>query len=100
MSQETNPSKDALRRAADLLGGQSGVAAACGYGDRRHVWPWFNSDRKVPGDKCAQIERAVRGEVSVEQLRPDLVWLRVPDTDWPHPLGRPCIDVGVSTEAA
>lgn len=99
MLQDTNPPKDALRRAADLLGGQSGVATACGYSDRRHVWPWFNSDRRVPGDKCALIERAAKGAVTVEELRPDLAWLRVKDPAWPHPKGRPCIDVGMTETA-
>jgi DNA-binding transcriptional regulator YdaS (Cro superfamily) len=93
MDNDTTPPPDALRRAADLLGGQSAVAAACGYNDRRHVWPWFSASRPIPGDKCAHIERATKGAVLVEELRPDLRWVRVADGSWPVQAGRPCLDV-------
>lgn len=69
--------KAALERAADVLGGQAALAAICGYPDRRHVWPWFNTDRRVPPEKCPLIERATkeRGEVvTCEELRSDVEW--------------------------
>ena len=88
------PDKTALQRAAELLGGQVGIATACGYDDRRHVWPWFNTSRQVPPEHCAAIERACEGKVRCEELRPDLDWLRVPDKAWPwHRKGRPVLDV-------
>lgn len=77
MSTIDSPEKVALRRAAELLGGQAAIAAACGFNDRRHVWPWFNTDRRVPAEHCPAIERATRekGEaVLCEQLRPDVQW--------------------------
>lgn len=88
------PEKQALNRAAELLGGQVGVATACDYDDRRHVWPWFNTERPVPPDKCACLERATGGQVLCEQLRPDLAWTRVKDRAWIwHPKGRPVLEV-------
>lgn len=56
---------------------------------------WMSSDkpRKVPRERCPSIERATDGRVTVEQMRPDVAWVRVPDAAWPHPAGRPCIDV-------
>lgn len=76
--------KQALRRAAETLGGQAALASACEFNDRRHVWPWFNSDRRVPAEKCPLIERATRQVaaarndpsliVTCEQLRSDIAW--------------------------
>lgn len=82
MSTSESPEKAALRRAAELLGGQAAVALACGFPDRRHVWPWFNTDRRVPAEHCPAIERATAGAVRCEELRPDVQWgvLREPVT--------------------
>lgn len=66
--------KAALIRAAELLGGQAAVAAACGFNDRRHVWPWFNTSRRVPAEHCPAIEKATNGAVRCEELRPDVAW--------------------------
>ncbi len=69
--------KAALRRAADVLGGQAGLASAIGFNDRRHVWPWFNTDRRIPAEHCPAIERATRERgqvVTCEELRPDVQW--------------------------
>ena len=84
-TQQTEIDKSALLRAAQVLGGQVGVARACGYDDRRHVWPWFNEPtRRIPADKCPDIEAATRaaaqerGDPSLvvlcEELRPDVKW--------------------------
>lgn len=56
---------------------------------------WLTGVRAVPPDRCPAIERATDGRVTVEELRPDLAgrWYRVPDPDWPHPKGRPLLDV-------
>ena len=53
------------------------MAAACGFKDRRSVWPWFNTDRDVPAEHCPAIERATAASGSVvrcEELRPDVAW--------------------------
>lgn len=74
MSTNLPAEKAALNRAAELLGGQAAVASACGFTDRRHVWPWFNTDRRVPAEHCPAIERATGGAVRCEELRPDVPW--------------------------
>lgn len=72
-----SPEKAALAKAAQVLGGQAALAVACGFPDRRHVWPWFNTDRKVPAERCPSIEAATREKgtpVLCEELRPDVNW--------------------------
>jgi DNA-binding transcriptional regulator YdaS (Cro superfamily) len=77
MSTIESPEKEALRRAAKVLGGQAAVAQLLGYADRRGVWPYFNTARPFPAEHCPAIERATRekGEaVLCEELRPDVDW--------------------------
>ena len=74
----------------DDLGGTSAVARMTGVAPPS-VTAWRT--RGIPPDRCPDIERATKGAVTVEQLRPDVVWQRVPDPAWPHPDGRPCVDV-------
>jgi DNA-binding transcriptional regulator YdaS (Cro superfamily) len=48
------------------------------------VWPWFNTERRVPAEHCPAIERATRARaaagddtsliVTCEELRPDVLW--------------------------
>ena len=57
------------------------------------VSQWFAEGGKPPADRCPDIERTSRGLRTCEEMRPDVRWQRVVDPDWPHPLGRPCIDV-------
>lgn len=49
--------------------------------------------------KAVDLERRSAGRLTVGQLSPDVVWRRVPDPDWPHPDGRPCIDVAAPAAA-
>jgi DNA-binding transcriptional regulator YdaS (Cro superfamily) len=42
---------------------------------------------------CAAIERASAGAVTCEELRDDVKWSRVRDAKWPHPKGRPVVEV-------
>ena len=74
MNEQPMADKAALRGAAEVLGGQAALASACGYADRRHVWPWFKTDRRVPAEHCPAIERATGGAVRCEDLRPDISW--------------------------
>ncbi len=74
MSTNHPPEKAALHRAAQLLGGQAVLATLLGYADRRNVWPWFNTDRRLPAEHCPLIERATNGQVRCEDLRPDVAW--------------------------
>lgn len=71
------PEKAALRRAAEVLGGQAAMAAVLGYDDRRAVWHWFGTGRRFPAEHCPAIERATREKgqtVTCEELRPDVAW--------------------------
>lgn len=69
-------------------------AAAQAIGvNEQYLYQCLTGRRTTPADRCHAIEHATGGQVTCEELRPDVVWLRVPDGDWPHPQGRPCIDV-------
>lgn len=84
MNDDSLAPKAALRKAASVCGGQSAIATLLGYPDRRHVWPWFNTDRLFPSEHCPIVERetrriaAERGDpsliVTCEELRPDVAW--------------------------
>ena len=68
------------------------VANAVGLHEQ-YLYQCLTGRRPTPAERCPAIERATGGRVSCEALRPDVRWHRVPDPDWPHPAGRPCIDV-------
>ncbi len=75
----------------DVLGGPTAVARMCGV-KPPSVMDWRR--RGIPTDRCPAIERATAGQMLCERMRPDVVWVRVPDTAWPwHPQGRPLLDV-------
>lgn len=79
------------------LGGPTAVARALGI-KAPSVIGWAG---RVPADRRPQLERHFYPRVTVEALGTDVRWQRVPDPDWPHPNGRPCIDVAappVATE--
>lgn len=82
----------------ETLGGPAAVARMCGI-KSPSVIGWGG---KPPPDRCPAIERATNGRVTVEELRPDLAWrwYRVPDPAWPHPKGRPLLDVAGSAAPA
>lgn len=50
--------------------------------------------RGVPADRCPTLERMSEGRFPCEEIRPDVIWVRVPDPAWRwHAAGRPLIDV-------
>lgn len=65
------PTLAALRRAVELLGGQSHLARALGV-RQSNVWYWLNRAGAAPADYCAAIEKATEGRVTRQELRPDL----------------------------
>lgn len=87
---------DAMSNIVTRLGGPTAVAKMLGI-KAPSVVGWGG---RVPSDRCPDLERASEGRITVEQLRPDVRWVRVPDPDWPHAGGRPCIDVAAPREAA
>lgn len=62
---------EALQRAIDLAGGQRALAAKIGK-QQGHIAKWLHRDKKVPAELCISIERAVDGEVTRYDLRPDV----------------------------
>jgi DNA-binding transcriptional regulator YdaS (Cro superfamily) len=85
----------AVQSAVEMAAGQTELARLVGA-RQQEVWNWLNG-RPVPERRCPKIERATGGQVLCETLRPDVRWVRVPDACWPHPSGRPCIDVAADT---
>lgn len=74
----------------DQLGGVSAVARMTGVrAPTAHAY----RQRGIPPERCPAIERATGGAHTVEALRPDVSWSRIQDPTWPHPAGRPVIDV-------
>ena len=53
----------------------------------------YDEKKRLNFETCALIERATAGVVTCKELRPDIRWRRVKDAAWPHPKGRPLIDV-------
>lgn len=80
-----------LDSAVSIAGGVNALALAVGVSPS--LPSMWRARGTVPADNCPAIERATSGRVSCEELRPDVRWHRVPDADWPHPGGRPLIDV-------
>lgn len=76
--------------------GLTPTASALGVSVQR-LGNWL--DRGIPMEQCAKVEVATSGAVTVEELRPDINWLRVKDKSWPHPKGRPVIDVAAPAKA-
>lgn len=56
------------------------------------VGQWKSGERRVPEERCPAIEQFTG--VTVEALRPDALWVRVKDKQWPTKLGRPLLDIG------
>lgn len=54
---------------------------------------WVKDLRPIPTDQMAAIERGTVGKVNVERFGISTRWVRIPDPDWPHPEGRPLVDV-------
>jgi DNA-binding transcriptional regulator YdaS (Cro superfamily) len=63
------------------------------------VWQWASESRPIPAERCPSLERATEGAVTCEEMRPDVCWHRAADPAWPHPDGRPCIDVAAKVPA-
>jgi DNA-binding transcriptional regulator YdaS (Cro superfamily) len=81
----------------DQLGGPTAVARMVGC-RVPSVIEWRK--RGIPPERCPFIEHATQATVTVETLRPDVHWARIPDPAWPHPAGRPVIDIARPQVAA
>lgn len=63
----------AIDRAARIIGSQAALAAALGV-TRAAIPQWKDQGRRVPAEHCPVIERLTDGQVTCEQLRPDIEW--------------------------
>ena len=62
-----------LRKAIEIVGGQSALARACGGRvKQQHVWNWLHRDGRVPAQYVLAVERATRGQITRQMLRPDI----------------------------
>lgn len=61
-----------LQRAIDILGSQSALAGAIGRVPQV-VNNWVRRGN-VPAESCPEIEKATKGAVLCEDLRPDVDW--------------------------
>ena len=71
------------------------AAAAIGLNEQ-YLYQCLSGRKRTPAEHCPPIEKALDGKVTCESLRPDIKWHRVPDPAWPHPDGRPLIDVAAA----
>jgi DNA-binding transcriptional regulator YdaS (Cro superfamily) len=88
---------DELNKAIDLAGGVGAFARLLGMG--QSVVSNWRARGAVAADACPAIERATDGGLTCEVLRPDIAWHRITDPVWPHPNGRPLIDVTAKVPA-
>ncbi len=75
---------NAIETAIKTLGSQAAMASALGV-TQPTISEWLRGDRRVPAERCPQIERVTSGAVRCEDLRPDVEWevLRLQATPTP-----------------
>lgn len=65
--------QSAIQRACDVCGSASALALALGKSPQ-FVSQMVTGGRPIPADLCPAIERATKGAVRCEELRPDVLW--------------------------
>ena len=65
-------------RACQIFGGQAAFARVVGVSSPT-VNQWVSGKRRVPIERCAQIEIESKGKVTRQDLRPDDYWLIWPE---------------------
>ncbi|HSV48343.1 MAG TPA: helix-turn-helix domain-containing protein [Ramlibacter sp.] len=68
-----NPNQAAICRACEIVGGRAPLASHLSVTPAA-VSQWCNGERRVPAERCPQIEKATGGKVRCEELRPDVAW--------------------------
>lgn len=64
---------DAINKAIAIVGSQAGLASHLDV-TKSAVNQCANGVRPIPAEWCPKIERATKGEVRCEELRPDVDW--------------------------
>lgn len=67
------PHMNHIERAIEHFGSQAAMAAALSI-SQPTVSEWLRGERRVPAERCPEIERATAGKVRCEDLRPDVAW--------------------------
>ena len=60
-----------LEKAVEIAGSHAELARRIGK-KQAHVWNWLHRDKEVPAEAVIPIETATAGQVTRQQLRPDL----------------------------
>jgi DNA-binding transcriptional regulator YdaS (Cro superfamily) len=67
--------------------------------NEQYLYQCLSGKKPMPAHQAPLIERETGARYGAEQLCPAVRWVRVPDPAWPHPMGRPCIDVAAPAES-
>ncbi len=62
-----------IERAIEKVGSASALAAVLQV-SAAAVGQWKSGERRIPAERCPEIERATGGHVRCEDLRPDVAW--------------------------
>jgi len=71
MKQKNN--LEAICKACKIVGGQAAMSRVLGISSPT-VNQWATGIRQVPAERCPEIEKATKGRVACEDLRPDVDW--------------------------
>jgi DNA-binding transcriptional regulator YdaS (Cro superfamily) len=69
---------NAIQRACEIIGGTNALARVAGVTPPT-ASQWKKGTRPVPSGRCPSIERATRGAITCEELRPDFDWKYLSD---------------------
>ncbi len=61
-----------ILKAAEIIGSQVALASMLGT-SKQNISSWIRNSR-IPAEYCPDIERLTNGQVSCEELRPDINW--------------------------
>jgi len=61
--------------------------------NEQYLYQCFTGRKRLPFERCPDVERSSGGAARCEALRDDITWIRVPDPEWPVKEGRPCADL-------
>lgn len=98
-----DPTDFSLAMAALGENSPTAIAKALGGSVTRQVVEHWQSKGSVPAEKAPLVERACRQRgcmVSVDALCPGKRWVRLKDKQWPHPDGRPLLDLAEPAKVA
>jgi DNA-binding transcriptional regulator YdaS (Cro superfamily) len=62
-----------IERAIKHFGSQAAMASALKL-SQPTISEWLRGERRVPAERCPEIERETGGVVRCEELRPDVAW--------------------------